>query len=616
MKLSTLVVLSFLIITQNAFSENPFPEWTQGAVWYHIVPERFRNSNPNNDPSKQQVMAKDGKDWQVHPWASDWYKLQIWESPRQLSFDELAAQRRYGGDLLGVMEKLPYLKDLGVNVIYLAPVFESPSIMKYDAATFHHIDDNFGFARGGEWQPIPPDGRMRPDKKMRPEKKKDAEKKTQPETEDPKTWTLTPSDEIFVGLVEKAHEEGMRVVISSVFNYCGKEFWAFRDVQEKQQKSAYKDWFEVFAWDDPATPDTVEFIYKSWRGNRNSPLFRRDEQGLIAPVKKYIFDSTRRWLDPNNDGNPADGIDGWSVYEAKSLDEAFVDEWVKLVKSINPNVITLADEMESTSANAARFDLIFTNNFSDLVNGFFVRREYPLAEFQKKIELSDDDKASSVLSGIHRLSDHQTDRIATIIRNAVSDDSSHAVLQNNHGYDPCKPSKAQREIQKALTFFQLTFPGAPMILFGDESGMWGGDRRDLIKPMLWREFDYEKETYSTIRPDLGDTSENVVDNDLFQLYRQLNRIRRDNPALQRGDFKIVLFDDEKNIIAFRRQYARNEVLVVFNNGDKKQEIEIPTGWKDDSKVKDGMKDQKYRVQNGNIKVELEKKSGTVVINWK
>lgn len=615
MKLRTLITLFLLAVTQSGFSGNPLPEWTQGAVWYHIVPERFRNSNPNNDPSKQQVVGKDGKDWQVHPWASDWYKLQIWEGTRDLAFDELVAQRRYGGDLLGVMEKLPYLKDLGVNVIYLAPIFESSSVMKYDAATFHHIDDNFGFAAGGHWEQLSADGRM-PDKKMRFEKKKDSEKKTEPETEDPKTWEFTPSDEIFVELVDKAHEQGMKVVISSVFNYCGTEFWAFRDVREKQQESAYKDWFEVLGWDDPATPDTVEFAYKTWNGDRDFPMFRKDEQELLAPIKKYLFDSTRRWLDPNGDGNPSDGVDGWVLYEANSLDGALVDEWVKLVKSINPEAVTLSDGAGWTSDNAARFDLTFTDDFTHVIQDFFVQQKYSLAEFQKKIELADNENGLPAITAIHRLSDHQTNRIATIIRNSVSDDSSGTVLQNSHVYDPRKPSKFQRDLQKAMAFFLLTYPGAPMILYGDESGMWGGDRRDLIKPMLWREYIYENETYSIIRPDLRDAGENAVDSEFLLLYRQLNKIRRDNPALQKGAFKLLPLEDEKNVIAFMRRYGQNEVLVVFNNGDDKRELEIAVDWKDDSKVKDGLRDQKYRVQNGSIKLELEKRSGTVVIHWK
>ncbi len=618
MKLQTFLLLGCLAAAQIIFAGDPLPEWTQGAVWYHIVPERFRNGNPQNDPTKTDVLRKDNGDWQVHPWASDWYKLQIWEANRHLPFDELVAQRRYGGDLLGVIEKLPYLKEFGVNVIYLSPIFESPSVLKYDASTFHHIDDNFGFTGAGGFSNLPPPRKNRLEKKVNAQEKHD--ENVLPETEDPATWKLTPSDEVFVQLLAKAHEQGMKVVITGVFHYVGEDFWAFRDLQEKQRESAYKDWFEVLSWDDPATPDTVEFDYKSWENDRRRPLFRqpapagKDEHGLAAPVKKYIFDCTRRWLDPNGDGDPRDGVDGWVVHEAHALAAPFLEEWAQFVKSINPQAIALAAGENGASAVANGFAIAASEAFTKTMHDFFVHQKYSLSEFHDKLEQIRKD--SSAGHGVlHRLSDHHRDRIATIIRSHVATDSVLGEFTPGE-YDPRKPDKRQRDIQKAMVFLQLTYPGAPMILYGDESGMWGGAQRDLIKPMLWREFVYEKETYSIIRPDLSDESENVVDGELLQFYYLLNKARRENAALQKGDYKLLLLDDQKNILAFARQFEKNEVVVVFNNSEERRTIEIAAGWKDDSKVKDGMKDEKYRVKNGVIKVELEKKTGTIVIKQK
>ncbi|HEX9652518.1 MAG TPA: alpha-amylase family glycosyl hydrolase, partial [bacterium] len=462
MILKTTLVMVLLGFIQPVFAKNPAPEWTQGAVWYYVIPERFRNINPHNDPLKLQIVGKDSKDWQVHPWASDWYKLQIWESRRNLKFDELVGLRRYGGDLLGVLEKLYYLKDLGINVIYLTPIFESPSILKYDVSSLHHIDDNLGFAHEGAW------GRITPEKKKNDGEKKNSEEKVVPETEDPKTWALSKSDEVFIELLSKAHELGMKVVITSVFHYCGRDFWAFRDVLQKQQDSDYKDWFEVVGWDDPATPDTVEFDYKSWHDDKSLPLFRQDENGLSEPIRKYIYDSTRRWLDPNADGDPADGVDGWAVHEAEALPEPFLTDWIKLVKSIKPNAVTLADAHSAWFANGNKFDLTMTQTFTQLLQDFFVHQKYSVSKLFEELDglrTGSDGLASEV----HRLGDHRTDRIATIIRNSVNSDSTGVTPNNSHEYDPRKPDKQQREIQKALTVFQLTYPGAPMILYGDES---------------------------------------------------------------------------------------------------------------------------------------------------
>ena len=134
-----LPVIFLLVLRGNAQSNDTRPDWTRGATWYQIVPDRFRNHNPYNDPIKERVVGDSIDDWQTHPWVSDFHKLQIWEEGRDASFKEIVEQRRYGGDLGGIMERLDYLKGLGVDVILLNPVFESASVLKYDAVTLHQI---------------------------------------------------------------------------------------------------------------------------------------------------------------------------------------------------------------------------------------------------------------------------------------------------------------------------------------------------------------------------------------------------------------------------------------------------------------------------------------------
>ena len=279
-------------------AKDPVPEWARGAVWYQILPERFRNINAYNDPVKDRLFHKRQEDWQIHPWASDWNKLQVWEEGRDKTFAELLAERRYGGDLIGVFEKLPYLKALGVDVIYLTPIFEAPSIKKYDASTLHHIDNNFGVDRDKDWQEIATGG------------------------DDPEQWQLTKADELWSDLLREIHLAKLRVVLEVVFNYCGSEFWAFQDLKKKQQRSKYKDWFQVASWDDPTTPDTVEFVYACWQGDKNLPLFRTDELGTPVPeVKEYFFNITRRWMNVDGEAPTTDGVDGWSArhVDAKGL---------------------------------------------------------------------------------------------------------------------------------------------------------------------------------------------------------------------------------------------------------------------------------------------------------
>jgi glycosidase len=192
-----------LLTTHDAPAKPLIPGWAHGALWYQIVPDRFRNAMPANDPTEERTVGQADPDWQVHPWAANWYKRQVWEADG--TFESVLERRRFGGDLLGVIEKLPYLEDLGVTVIRLSPVFESPSILKYDATTFHHIDNNFGTARKEDWQAI------------------------KNERQDKGKWTLTSADSAFVALIEAAHKQGIRVVLEVEFNYVNRYVDQIRD---------------------------------------------------------------------------------------------------------------------------------------------------------------------------------------------------------------------------------------------------------------------------------------------------------------------------------------------------------------------------------------------------
>ena len=592
MKIKTYLAVLILLGASAAFTKNSRPNWAVGAVWYRIVPERFRNFNPYNDPVKEAVVGKQFKDWQVHPWASDWYKLQIWEANRGADFYDLVEDRRFGGDLLGVMEKLRYLKSLGVNVILLTPVFESPSILKYDASTFHHIDNNFGRDRKGDWD------------------------KNQSEKEDPESWTFTSADKVFLDLISKAHELDMKVVIEAEFGYCGREFWAFKDLEENQRESDYKNWFEVTNWDDPATPDTVEFKYESWQGDESLPLFKTDKEGLAKPVKKYLLDITRRWMTPVVDGQSADGIDGWYIRSAETTHPKFWQEWLELVKSLNRDAVTVA-ESQAGSAEVG-FDLTTNDQLAEISKRFLLggKGKLPVTEFDRA--LAELRKSSSQLvsqSSLSALTNLSSARLSSMIRNSAVGYTKDGA-DNNHVWDPRGPNEQQVLTQRLLAIFHLTYLGVPVIFYGDESGMWGGHDPDNLKPMLWRELVYEKETYRTIRPDLVDRSANVANKELVALYAKLGEIRHKYPAIQRGDFSPVLVDDQKAIYCYSRKYENSEVVVALNFDSKKQTLEFPTSWKIGSKVKDLLNDKKFKLEDSKIELQLEKKSGAILVKEK
>ena len=123
----SLILFTFIIVNTS----NGSLEWSKDAIWYQIFPERFRNGDTSNDPT---IETLDGtwpfdpvEEWQISPWGSDWYKMQKWELKTGKDFYYVAQRRRYGGDIQGIIDKLDYLEDLGVNALYLNPVFESPS---------------------------------------------------------------------------------------------------------------------------------------------------------------------------------------------------------------------------------------------------------------------------------------------------------------------------------------------------------------------------------------------------------------------------------------------------------------------------------------------------------
>ena len=237
------------------------PEWPKHVVWYQVFPERFRNGDPANDPTVEDQLGawpnERTQGWHISPWTCDWYQSQPWEKMDNKGFYYHVQQRRYGGDLQGVIDKLDYLKSLGIGALYFTPLFQSPSVHKYDATMYHHIDKNFG---------PDPDG----DKKIWAKEN----------PEDPSTWKWTSADRLFLTLLQEAHKRNIKVIIDGVFNHVGTTFWAFEDVRKKQQASKYKDWFTVTRWDDPSTPQN-EFDYVGWNGVRDLPEWRQDENGIV-----------------------------------------------------------------------------------------------------------------------------------------------------------------------------------------------------------------------------------------------------------------------------------------------------------------------------------------------
>jgi hypothetical protein len=155
------------------------PAWAGDAIWYQIFVERFRNGDPSNDPTVHDIEGVtdeppiDG--WRPTPWSQDWYRQESWAAATGKDFYGTVQFRRYGGDLQGVMDRLDYLQDLGVTALYLNPVNDAPSLHKYDARNYRHIDRNFG-----------------------PDPRGDEARTAAEDPGDPATWGWTAADSLFL----------------------------------------------------------------------------------------------------------------------------------------------------------------------------------------------------------------------------------------------------------------------------------------------------------------------------------------------------------------------------------------------------------------------------------
>lgn len=573
--------------------------WADGLVWYQIFPERFRNGDLSDDPGPSEIPETGGfPGWRVSPWTSDWYEMQPWEKAQADSFYSPKAvfARRYGGDLIGVIEKLDYLKELGVGGIYFNPIFEAPSSHKYDAASFHHVDDNFGPDAAGDRKRL----------------------KEARETEDPSTWIWTSADSTFLKLIREAHKRGMRVIIDGVFNHSGTTFFAFQDVLENKEKSRYINWYEVLSWDDPETAED-ELDYKCWWGYKTLPEFAEDENGLLPGPRDYIFNITRRWMDPNGDGDTSDGIDGWRLDVINEVALPFWEKWSALVDSINPGAMTVAEIWDDASEwiKAGGIDNTMNYLFARSSVDFFIDRQTGLSgqefagQLNRIIDLYGKDRAHILWN---LFVSHDTDRLASMIINPERDFDRDNRPYINPDYKVRKPNDSERKIQKQMTAFQMTMIGAPMIYYGEEAGLWGADDPDDRKPMLWPDLVFDDEMSHPLPGHTRPDDRVAFDQDLFNYYKGLIQLRHRHAVLMEGDFSVIDGTVENDVIAFTRNLTNQQAVCVFNRNDNPLNVKFPASVFRFRKYRDVFSDRLLDVDEKDIELDVDGRWYVILIS--
>lgn len=305
------------------------PNWIQDAIFYQIFPDRFENGDPSLNPPN------------VKPWGSH---------PTPDGFQ--------GGDLQGIINHLDYLKDLGINAIYLNPIFLSSSTHRYNATDYLTID--------------------------------------------PKLGNLGD----FRDLIKKAHHKHIRVILDGVFNHCGRGFFAFSDILENQSHSAYKEWFFIKKTPIDAYSPGEAVDYLGWWKHKSLPKLNT----YNPHVRSYIMNVAKYWID--------EGADGWRLDVPNEIDDdGFWEEFRMVVRKANPNAYLLGEiwNVDPRWVGDKHFDGLMNYPFrSEIINA--VSGRLSPAEFGSKIEGGIKPyQVENNLAMYNLLGSHDTERFATLL---------------------------------------------------------------------------------------------------------------------------------------------------------------------------------------------------------
>lgn len=600
------------------------PRWAQEAVWYQIFVERFRNGDPGNDPTVDDIQGSwphmRPAGWAPTPWGWDWYRPEPWAVATGEPFYTTVQLRRYGGDLQGVLDRLDYLQELGVTSLFLNPINDAPSLHKYDARNYRHIDRNFG-----------------------PDPEGDAALMAREDPTDPSTWVVTAADSLFFALVDEVHRRGMRIIIDVSWNHTGVTFWAWRDVLENQADSRFSGWYEIQSFDDPATADTSEFSYRGWAGVPELPELKKTgrpegethgaiEGTLVPEVRDHVFNVTRRWLDPDGDGDPSDGVDGFRLDVAEMVPLGFWREYRAFVRSLNPDAYLVGEVWwerwpermfdPAPWLQGDVFDAVMNYRWYNPTRGFFTAAPPDLTPDAYLAELEAIEAGipeAHVKAQMNLTGSHDAPRFATSLFNPGVYKSG-VTPRDDPGYRITRPDAETRRRQELILVQQYTWVGAPHVWYGDEVGMWGADDPDPRKPMLWEDVTYQDEASDPFgRPRAPDPV--APDLELRERYRRLIALRKGHLALfvDGGVVPVEARTDGSaggdpqapaGLLAYQRVLGNGQdaerAVVIFNRGGSAAPVAVavPNGTYVRAYHTDGAAGERVTVADGTLRVEM------------
>ena len=409
------------------------PDWFRNSVMYQIFPDRFFRKNPLPKKRPEYIFHEDWYEpfsYQKHPYEN---------GPACNDF--------YGGNLEGICEKLPYLKDLGISVIYLNPIFDAYSNHKYDTADYTKIDPMLG------------------------------------------------TEEDFVNLCRKAEKLGIRIILDGVFSHTGSDsiyFNKYGNYGENQGayhdiSSPYRDWYKF----------TENGEYESWWGCTNLPNVNETHPTYLDHILRGNDAIIKKWLRL--------GASGWRLDVADELPSEFLKILRKEAKSENSDCVIIGEVWEDASNKISyseqreyllgdELDSVMNYPFKDSMIDF-IMGYIDAKQFENRIMQIVENYPRQVLYSLMNIAGtHDTARIKTVLGGKNISDDANEYDKWNSALSGTDETIALDRVM-LMAFMQMTFIGVPCVYYGDEIGMEGGRDPYNRKPYTWRRINPELQDF-------------------------------------------------------------------------------------------------------------------------
>lgn len=518
------------------------PGWFKEAVMYQIFPDRFYNGQPDGGllAVKKECVVQ-----------SDWFNTPYYI--RDVDTKEIVAYDFFGGNLPGIIAKLPYLKELGITVLYLNPVFESPSNHRYDTGNYHQIDPLLG------------------------------------------------DNGLLAELCARAQENGMAVILDGVFSHTGSDSIYFNKYGRypgtgayQSQQSPYFPWYRFTQFPDR---------YECWWGIDTLPNVEETEPSYLDFVIRSEDSVLKYWM--------KQGIKGWRLDVVDELPPAFVQEFAKTLKEADPEAVLIGEVWEDASHKlsygqlreylcGSELDSVMNYPFRDILLAFMLGQADAQKTQRCLMSLYENYPREHFYATMNLLGSHDVPRILTLLGEAPAAESLTITRQARHRLTDQQRKRAVDRL-KLLVIWQMTFPGVPSVYYGDEAGLEG--YRD---PFNRRTFPWGREDQILLE----------WHKRLIALRHRYPALKTGEwlPVYAQGDVYGYVRRIVNGKDVFDQPKADNTLLVLLNrNPDRPVRVTLDVRGLCRGLVQDVLQGSEFAVQQGTLSLELAPLEGKILL---